>query len=133
MDDMNEQLQAVSAKIGIGAIQRHVFLCVGPKCCTPEVGQASWELLKQKIKDAGLATGDNVCQRTRAGCLRICCHGPTMLVYPEGTWYHDMTPDKIEHFVQEHLVAGRPIEEWIFARNPLPANDDDRRLSAEVP
>jgi (2Fe-2S) ferredoxin len=121
MAEMNEQLQAVAAKIGIGAIQRHVFLCGGPKCCMPEVGQASWELLKQKIKEAGLATGDNVCQRTRAGCLRICCQGPTMVVYPEGTWYHDMTPDKIDRFVQEHLIAGRPIEEWIFARNPLPA------------
>jgi (2Fe-2S) ferredoxin len=117
--EKDEQLQAVAAKLGIGAIQRHVFLCTGPKCCTPEVGQAAWELLKQKIKDVGLGSGENVCQRSRAGCLRICCHGPTMVVYPEGTWYHDMTPDKIERFVQEHLLAGKPIEEWIFARNPL--------------
>lgn len=115
-----EQLEAVSAKIGIGAIKRHVFLCLGPKCCAPEVGEASWELLKKAIKDAGLSSGDNVCQRTRAGCLRVCCHGPAMVVYPEGTWYHDMTPAKIERFVREHLLEGKPIEEWIFARNPLP-------------
>ena len=120
MAENNEQLQAAAVKIGVGAIHRHVFFCVGPSCCTPETGQASWDLLKQKLKDAGLATGDNVCQRTRAGCLRICCHGPTAVVYPEGTWYHDMTPDKIDRFVQEHLVEGKPIEEWIFARNPLP-------------
>ena len=71
-----EQLDAAKKKIGIGAIRRHVFLCLGPKCCTPEVGEQSWELLKQKLKDAGLAAGDDVCQRTRAGCLRICCQGP---------------------------------------------------------
>jgi (2Fe-2S) ferredoxin len=116
----HEQLEAVKKKLGIGAIQKHVFLCAGPKCCTPEVGQEAWETLKAKIKDAGLGSGDNVCQRTRAGCLRVCCQGPTMVVYPEGTWYHDMTADKIERFVKEHLVEGKPVEEWIFARNALP-------------
>ena len=115
-----EQLAAVSTKLGIGAIQKHVFLCAGPKCCTPEVGLEAWETLKAKIKDAGLASGDNVCQRTRAGCLRVCCQGPAMVVYPEGTWYHNMTADKIERFVKEHLIEGKPIDEWIFARNALP-------------
>jgi (2Fe-2S) ferredoxin len=43
-----------------------------------------------------------------------------MVVYPEGTWYHGMTADRIPHFVREHLLAGKPIEEWIFARNELP-------------
>jgi (2Fe-2S) ferredoxin len=121
MSNKLDELQTVGKKIGIGAINRHVFLCVGPKCCTTDVGEASWALLKKLLKDAGLSSGDSVCQRTRAACLRICCHGPTMVVYPEGTWYHDMTPDKIERFVREHLMEGKPIEEWIFARNPLPA------------
>jgi (2Fe-2S) ferredoxin len=31
-----------------------------------------------------------------------------------------MTEDRIERFVEEQIVQGRPIEEWIFARNPLP-------------
>ena len=60
----DEQLDAVCKKIGIGAIQRHVFLCLGPKCCTPEVGEQSWELLKKTLKDAGLSSGDSVCQRS---------------------------------------------------------------------
>jgi (2Fe-2S) ferredoxin len=44
-----------------------------------------------------------------------------MVVYPEGTWCHGMTPDKIERLVQEHLIEGKPIEEWIFAKGALPA------------
>ncbi len=119
MAEMEEQLNSMSKKIGIGAIRRHVFLCVGDKCCTDEVGLAAWEKLKQKLKDVGLSSGDAVCQRTRAGCLRICCHGPVMVVYPEGVWYHGMTVDKIDRLVDEHLIAGKPIDEWIFARNPL--------------
>jgi (2Fe-2S) ferredoxin len=117
--DQSEQLQAAAAKVGIGAYQRHVFLCTGPNCCTPEEGQAAWEALKQQIKDHNLGTGPNACYRTKVGCLRICCHGPTMVVYPEGTWYHGMKADHILRFVREHLVDGKPIEEWVFARNEL--------------
>jgi len=119
MSANQEQLQAVAAKLGIGAYHRHVFLCTGPNCCTPEVGLAAWEALKQKIKDAGLSEGEKICQRTKVGCLRICCQGPTMVVYPEGTWYSGMTADRMDRLVLEHLKEGRPIKEWKFAQKPL--------------
>src|SRR5215470_7240540 len=119
MKDPNEPLESVTEKLGIGRYHRHVFLCTGPNCCTPEVGLAAWETLKQQIKEHNLASGPNACYRTKVGCLRICCHGPTMLVYPEGTWYHGMTAERIPRFVQEHLVEGKPIREWIFANNPI--------------
>jgi len=119
MTDKPDELQAAAAKVGVGTFQRHVFLCTGPSCCTPETGQAAWELLKHKLKELGLTSGPNACCRTKVGCLRICCHGPTMVVYPEGTWYHGMTVERIPRFVQEHLAEGRPVQEWIFARNPL--------------
>jgi (2Fe-2S) ferredoxin len=114
----NEELGKAIEKLGIGGYQRHVFLCLGPTCCTSEVGEKSWEALKSELKKSGLG---NACQRTKVGCLRICCQGPTMVVYPEGTWYSGMIPERMARFVQEHLVAGRPIEEWIFARNPIGA------------
>jgi (2Fe-2S) ferredoxin len=119
VSEPNEQLQAIVAKHGIGAYHRHVFLCTGPSCCTPETGQAAWEVLKAQIKERGLASGPNACYRTKVGCLRICCHGPTMVVYPEGTWYHGMTAERIPQFVQQHLVEGKPVREWVFAENPL--------------
>jgi (2Fe-2S) ferredoxin len=119
MPEPTPELQAAAAKIDIAHSTRHVFLCLGPSCCTPEVGHAAWEALKQKMKDAGLSSGDNVCQRTKVGCLRICCEGPTMVVYPEGTWYSGMTADRIERLVHEHLVEGRPIREWMFAEQSL--------------
>jgi len=75
--------------------------------------------LKQQIKQHNLGSGANACYRTKVGCLRICCHGPTMVVYPEGTWYHGMTAERIPRCVREHLIEGRPVEEWVFARNPL--------------
>jgi (2Fe-2S) ferredoxin len=114
----NESLEVAVTKLGLGTYQRHVFLCVGPTCCDDAVGLAAWDALKAELKNSGLG---NACQRTKAGCLRICCKGPTLVVYPEGTWYAGMTAERMPRFVREHLVGGTPIEEWIFARNPLTA------------
>ena len=119
MTDKEQELQSAAHKMGIGSYTRHVFLCTGPSCCTPETGLAAWEVLKRELKDNNLGSGPNACYRTKVGCLRICCHGPTMVVYPEGSWYHGMIAERIPRFVQEHLIKGKPIEEWIFARNPL--------------
>ncbi len=118
--ERQEHLEAVAAKLGIGSYKRHVLLCTGPNCCTPEEGHAAWDVLKAQIKEHNLNSGEKACYRTKVGCLRICEHGPTMVVYPEGTWYHGMSADKIPHFVQQHLIEGKPVEEWIFARNELP-------------
>ena len=99
-----------SIKLGVGKIRQHVFLCAGPKCCTPEVGQEAWETLKQKIKETGLSSGENVCQRSRAGCLRVCCHGPTVVVYPEQVWYGGVRVEDVPEIIERHLVGGVPVE-----------------------
>jgi (2Fe-2S) ferredoxin len=121
MTDRDTELKIAASKVNIGGYTRHIFLCTGPKCCTEAVGMEAWEALKKELKDRNLT---NICYRTKVGCLRICLHGPTLVVYPEGTWYHGMTPDRMPRFVQEHVIEGRPIEEWIFARNPLSDSDD---------
>jgi (2Fe-2S) ferredoxin len=109
MADEANTIQAAVEKIALHEVARHVFLCTGPKCCTPEDGQAAWDALKEAIRENGLKNGPKTCQRTKAGCLRICTGGPTMLVYPEGVWYHGMTAERIPRFVDEHLVGGKPI------------------------
>jgi (2Fe-2S) ferredoxin len=116
------ELAVIAGKFRIGSYHRHVFLCVGGECSPPEVGEAAWQALKKELADRGLTpgTGATACYRTKVGCLRICASGPIALVYPEGTYYHGLTADRVPEFVQKHLVEGKPIEEWIFARNPLP-------------
>jgi len=124
MVETNEKLAAIAGKLLIGQFHRHVLLCVGEACCTSAAGLEAWDKLKLELKDRNLslATGPAACYRTKVGCLRVCAGGPILVVYPEGTWYAGMTADRIPRFVQEHIIEGKPIEEWVFARNPLPNN-----------
>ncbi|MGL4423013.1 MAG: (2Fe-2S) ferredoxin domain-containing protein [Gemmataceae bacterium] len=117
-----EKLKQIAENLLIGKYQRHIFLCTGQACCTGEVGNAAWEVLKNECKrlNLSLSTGPEACYRTKVNCLRVCTNGPILVVYPEGTYYSGMTAERIPEFLQRHVIDGEPVEEWIFARNPMP-------------
>ncbi len=48
---------------------------------------------------------------SNTGCFGICDKGPVMVVYPEGTWYGNLTEDDIERIVEEHFENGRVVTE----------------------
>lgn len=110
---------------GVGSYSRHIFLCTGPDCCTPEEGAAAWAALKAATARLNRREGCPQIYRTKVGCLRICTQGPTAVVYPEGTWYAGLDPEGLQQVIEQDLANGEPVESHVIARNPLPVPTGD--------
>ena len=120
-EETSKSAREEAVRRGVGEYARHMFICVGPDCCTPEEGAAAWARLKKAVGDLNRREGATPIYRTKVGCLRICTEGPTGVVYPEGTWYASLTPKNLDRVIAEDLAEGRPVEDLVIGRNPLPS------------
>lgn len=96
------------------AYKHHVFVCAGQKCCANNAGEILFKQLKEKLKDLGLDQGETRIHRSGSGCLGTCQSGPLLCVYPEGLWYYAVTEEKLDIIIQQHLVEGKPVTEWLY-------------------
>lgn len=113
--------------LGLNQIQRHIFICADPtlpQCCSKEASLESWEYLKKRLKqlklDKPTDTRPSCIFRTKANCLRVCSQGPILVVYPDGVWYRQATPEIIERIIQEHLLGNQVVQEYAFLTHRLP-------------
>ncbi|MFT3787286.1 MAG: hypothetical protein QM770_14135 [Tepidisphaeraceae bacterium] len=127
---------ATKLAIGTGHLRRHIFLCTGKPtpsadalaanpnaggCCGCDAGLASWNHLKKRLADLGLANPKGEVARTKADCLRVCAEGPIGVVYPDGIWYRSLTPANLDRVVEQHLRDSRVVEDLVIAIDPLRA------------
>ena len=73
---MPEAVELAVRKLKLGRQRRHIFLCVAGKCAPAEDAAASWEYLKNRLRELGLQDAEGGVLRSKVDCLRVCTAGP---------------------------------------------------------
>jgi (2Fe-2S) ferredoxin len=73
-----------------------------------------YDLLPTLLQREGLLFGPDRVKRGETPCLGVCSGGPIVVVYPDGIWYYDVTPELLERIVVEHLKQGKIVQESVF-------------------
>ncbi len=80
-----------------------------PSCVTPDT-QDLFNHLASSMMQKGLM---GPVQPIRTSCLGRCQLGPVMMVEPGHHLYVQLTKEKIDKIVDEHILGGNPVQEYL--------------------
>ena len=91
-------------------VRSHILVCGGTGC----VAAKSKEIIDEfnvHLKRFGLEKEAKV---ILTGCFGLCALGPIVLVYPEGSFYAEITVEDVVEIVEEHILKGRVVERLLY-------------------
>lgn len=114
-DEARQKLARKAAKSGFNQGGRHVIFCVSSGCAKDK-GEAKTvaKMLHSRAKELRKSGVSLVV--SQSDCLKLCVGGPILCVQPDGVWYGRVTPEICERIIEEHLIGGQILEEFVIAR-----------------
>ena len=92
----------------------HVFVCTSSRINGQQKGfcfqKDSVSIVQNFMEEVESRDLTDDVMITNTGCLGICSQGPIVIVYPEGVWYKEVSPDDVAEIVESHFENGKPVE-----------------------
>ncbi len=104
---IREQGELLAQKTGY---RKQVLVCGGTGC-TSSGSQKVIQALEKALKAHELEKEILV---VKTGCFGLCALGPIMIVYPEGAFYSQATPEGVARIVEEHLKNGNVVTDLLY-------------------
>ena len=90
--------------------RKQVLVCGGTGCQSSG-SKKVLAALEDELKAQGI---ENEILVVRTGCFGLCSLGPIMIVYPEGVFYAQATPEGVRRVVKEHLKEGNICKDLLY-------------------
>jgi (2Fe-2S) ferredoxin len=93
--------------------RQHVFVCITQRPPTAGASCAAAGARPLMDKLQALLLEHDLSDRVRVNgstCLGPCESGVNLVVYPDAVFYQRVTEQDLREIVEQHLVAGRPVE-----------------------
>jgi NADP-reducing hydrogenase subunit HndB len=101
-------------KVNIRTDRKGTRIVVGMATCGISAGaRPVLAALMDAVSDQGL----DAVEVTQTGCIGVCRLEPIVEVYKEGqgkVTYVEMTPEKAKRIIEEHIVGGKVVTEYII-------------------
>ena len=95
----------------------HIFVCCSTRLngtvqgvCSKKEGQEILQNLVEEISDREI---EDEVMVTHMGCVGLCTKGPVVMIYPQQTWYGNVSADDAEEIV-DALEEGITVERLVI-------------------
>ena len=122
------------APVATAPLRHHVFVCTGKSCSARDSAEVL-DAFENELKARGILFGKKAKGKNPQGSILVtecasvgfCAIGPTVLVYPDGTWYAQVRASDVAEIIEEHLLNGRPVERLALTRVPSLAHAESMK------
>ncbi len=98
--------------------EKHIFICTFRRegndtrgCCSAKDSEALRDFFKEEVQKRGWK---GKIRANASGCLDHCAQGPTVVIYPEATWYRVPTLQDAKEILDEHIEKGKVVERLLI-------------------
>ena len=99
-----------------------------PSCVNPQT-QDLFQFLAQTLMQKGIM---GTVQPIRTSCMNRCNAGPIMFVEPGHTMYVGLDKAKIERIIDEHIIGGNVVEEYVISQELWDAPISPAEMKAQM-